>query len=530
MTAYQGKKGIYQLDRQLASGGEGAIFTVSGRRDIVAKIYHTDNGPLRPELERKLTYMAENPPASSVHGDIAWPEDVLYDPSGEFVGFTMPKMDTDSELGDIYKYNAGVVPRFSYQHRVIIAINICRVITAVHSAGFVFGDFNPRNIGINSKTGHVGFFDTDSYHITNRTTGETYRCTAGFNGYIAPELIKACKGSDYAHAALPTFTQQTDLFALAIHIFRLLMNGFTPFNGIKVTDNASTASPGQGNVAIMRGNYCFKPGQKPMSQATPDLTAFPETIRNLFSRAFIDGETDCNARPSADEWENALTEYYDSLVQCRDNSSHYYSSALSKCPYCEADRRQMAVSGGGNGKRQMSFSSPVSIPKPAPAQKQSARSFMRSLFAKIGALFENKTARIIIAASAFLSLVTLVAAPSCVSGCLQAERHFSVSILNKSGNVLKVRVKNSSIKDISGIEGIMMIKNKKGEVLLSSRVSLSGWVGKWNYNEWPLTMDEAGSELRNADLKDLVIYFKTTCVWFENGPRSYPFSNEQIIY
>lgn len=36
----------------------------------------------------------------------------------------------------------------------------------------------------------------------------------------------------YEKTPLDTFTKETDYFALAIHIFKLLNNGFTPFNGI----------------------------------------------------------------------------------------------------------------------------------------------------------------------------------------------------------------------------------------------------------------------------------------------------------
>lgn len=366
MLTYQGKKGIYQLpDKPFASGGEGAIYKVSRKPDAVAKLYTNPTA----ELEQKLSYMASNPPVASVLNAIAWPLDILYDQGGKFVGFIMPKMSTDSDLKRLYPYNVRTAPLLNYQQRVIVAINICIVISAVHAAGYTFGDFNPLNIGVNLTDGHVGFFDTDSYHITDRTNGNTYRCAVAMDGYVAPELIKACKGSSYLAAPLPTFTQQTDLFALAIHIFKLLMNGYTPFNGIKENANASTASPGQGNQAIERGNYCFKPGKKPQSAATPELSAFPEKIRNLFTRAFIDGEKDPYARPNAEEWKSALAEYMGHLKVCRLDPSHYYSPANTKCPYCEAKDRYLAVMGG---QKQLLFSAPVVVPSGPTAVKKPA--------------------------------------------------------------------------------------------------------------------------------------------------------------
>ena len=63
-------------------------------------------------------------------------------------------------------------------------------------------------------------------------TGGTYRCNVCAPGYAAPELLQKCSDyvaqkpsaskNAYAETPLPTFTQETDNFALAIHVFKLL--------------------------------------------------------------------------------------------------------------------------------------------------------------------------------------------------------------------------------------------------------------------------------------------------------------------
>lgn len=48
--------------------------------------------------------------------------------------------------------------------------------------------------------------------------------------YLAPEMQKKISGGiTLRNAPLPTFTKATDLFALAVHVFCLLMNGSHPF-------------------------------------------------------------------------------------------------------------------------------------------------------------------------------------------------------------------------------------------------------------------------------------------------------------
>ena len=334
-------------------GGEGDIYDIVGAPDRCAKIYHP--AAVSTEVEQKLSVMMHQPPGKGVISQVAWPLDLLYDARRAFAGFVMPKLNMTASLSELYQYPPVQYAGVTTQQKLIIAENICAVISEVHKAGYVFGDFNPGNIGIDLSTGRVAFLDTDSYHIHDPRTGKTYRCKVCMNGYVAPELLQTCRryenacrqqnlpgGDAYAKAPLPTFTVETDDFALAIHIFKLLMNGYTPFNGIKETETASSASPGVDNVAIERDSYCFKPGNKPLAVAVPPLEALPDEIGKLFARAFIDGRKDPRQRPTAVEWHAALLRYEQCLTKgpCpRGNPAHQYKNTLTRCPWCEADDR-----------------------------------------------------------------------------------------------------------------------------------------------------------------------------------------------
>ena len=334
---------IYTLKaKPFGSGGEGNIYEIANDSTKVVKVYHS--GRVSEELQDKLMYMTKNPPSQNILDQVAWPLDIVCDSTNEFKGFVMPKIDIDAELGDIYVYpSSNPKMKISYKSKLIIAMNICSVIKEVHDAGYVFGDFNPRNIGINIRTGKVAFLDTDSYHIVlDEKNNKAYRCKVCLDGYVAPELLKQCepyKKDAYENAPLPTFTKETDGFALAIHIFKLLMNGYTPFNGIKEDETVSTASPGVGNQAIKRDSYCFKKGNKPQAVAVPSADILPKDIKKLFDRAFIDSRSNPKMRPDAGEWYKALSSYENSLVECPNNSLHMYRKGLKPCPWCQADER-----------------------------------------------------------------------------------------------------------------------------------------------------------------------------------------------
>jgi serine/threonine protein kinase len=370
---------VYRLDSTpIGSGGEGDIYNVLGM-DYVAKIYKS--GVLSRDVEEKLKIMVERPPNASVLSQVAWPLDMVYG-NGLCRGFIMPKLNINAELGEIYKYPSSLP--ISAHQKVNIAKNICVVISEVHQAGYVFGDFNPRNIGLDVNTGLVSFLDTDTYHVVDRISGNTYRCNVCAPGYAAPELLNKCSDyiaanpsvskNAYAQTPLPTFTKQTDNFALAIHIFKLLMNGYTPFGGIIETASVSQASPGVGDAAVRRDSYCFKPGYKHQSAAILPLEVFPQEISDLFTRAFIIGKANPQQRPSAAEWYNALVGYEKKLVTCINNSMHHYDEKNEICPLCEADKRFGNVLSGGsinNPMKQDTYAPPPRQAKRQPIQPSS---------------------------------------------------------------------------------------------------------------------------------------------------------------
>jgi serine/threonine protein kinase len=173
-------------------------------------------------------------------------------------------------------------------------------------------------------------------------------------GYLAPEIIEHCNkeradGKPYSldKVSLPTFTKESDLFCLAVHIFKLLMNGIDPFRGVKSDATGSTASPFVGNDAIERNAYVFREGNQPSAVFCPPIESLPPEILSLLGKTFIDGRTDPSLRPTAETWYFAL-EYFlkNELSQCSDIEKHQFYSELTECPYCVADDLHLEAQGG----------------------------------------------------------------------------------------------------------------------------------------------------------------------------------------
>ena len=333
----KGKGGIqYNLESSpFAQGGEGQIYNIIGQSDKVAKLYKP--GKITADHERKLIKMVTAPPDKNVLDQIAWPMDVLYD-NGKFVGFVMKKFKLNEELNVIYEYGSSAkYPNLSWGNKINIAKNLCVVLNAVHEAGHVCGDFNPKNISVDPNTGRVTFVDTDSYHITDGSS--IYRCNVGMPEYL-PREIQVKLHDGLSQAALPTFSKETDNFALAVHIFQLLMNGVHPFACSIIPSADSVVLPDTSD-SILKGECPFfkKVSGKQIPKFAPSADILPDEITDLFVNAFIVGHFQPQERPSAETWYYALDKLQKSLKKCKNEAHHEYYDELSDCPWCAADQR-----------------------------------------------------------------------------------------------------------------------------------------------------------------------------------------------
>lgn len=348
-TTYTGKNGkLYTvIEPALGKGGEGSVYSISGMPDYVLKVFKDDK---RTETRhRKLLTMIATTLSPSAMQQITWPIDVVYQ-NGQFVGYVMPAIKNNEDLNVMYsdKYIC------TLSEKITIAKNLCAAINAVHNAGQVCGDLNPKNIGVDPQSARVTLVDTDSYHITDANGSRVYRCEVGLPEYLPREIQEKMKnGQTLATAALPTFSKYSDLFALAVHIFALLMNGCHPFAcALNNKTNIGHLSNSQPSVTlpqpidnILTGYFPFytKKAGYTTPKYAPSFDSLPQNMQNLFVRAFVNGHNDPTQRPDTVEWYNALTTMQQNLTVCSKNKKHMYPSHLKKCTWCELEAKPLPV-------------------------------------------------------------------------------------------------------------------------------------------------------------------------------------------
>jgi DNA-binding helix-hairpin-helix protein with protein kinase domain len=331
---------VYTPSSLLFQGGEGKIYTILEDSSLVIKIYHpTKLGNklhLNNELENKIEFMVANPLRTELNDQIAWPLDVLRDEKGLFVGYSMLKISNTELLSRIYfvdiksKTNRLELP---WSNKIKIAKNLCTGVHILHKAGNIIGDFSPNNFGINPQSLKVVFMGTDAYHLVSNT--HSYRCENARADYIAPEILQQILDRfDLKTASLPTFTFQTDYFALAIHIFQLLMGAHPYVVALLPTDKDVVRPSVEDNILQGQTGYFDLPDGLTHPLYSPSILVLPKPIQDLFIRAFITGTKQPSIRPNDEEWYDALALLEQDLTQCSSNPLHQYPSHNTNCPWC----------------------------------------------------------------------------------------------------------------------------------------------------------------------------------------------------
>jgi WD40 repeat protein len=323
--------------QRLAGGGQGEIFAVVSHQELVFKRYLPRTLAQDQSLERRLSVMTGRPvqwrEPDSGHLTLAWPTDLVRD-DGRFAGFLMPAVDMDRTVGLHRITNptdraAATGPTswtrdFTWRYLVRTAANLAHATAVLHQAGVVIGDFNDSNIRA-WREARVTLLDCDSMQIRDPGSGERFFCRVGRPEFTPPELARADWARTVRHPS-------SDLFALAIHLYQLLLEGEHPFRG---RWNGPGEKPAVSELAS-QGIWAHR-GSGPLEprRAAIGASLLPGEILGLFHRTFEDGATDPLARPTAAAWYHALDALADQLRTCADHPAHVYPASHLHCPWCE---------------------------------------------------------------------------------------------------------------------------------------------------------------------------------------------------
>ena len=301
--------------KPFATGGEGAVFDVVGRPDLVAKLYSKPQSKERCDKLRAMAKLC----SPDLLKFAAWPTATLSNGNPAVVdGILMPRITDHKEIHHLYSVaqRKKDFPEADWGFLLHTARNCAIAFESVHSHGHVVGDVNQKNVMV-SKKSIVALVDCDSFQV--KEGNRIFRCGVGVPEYTPPEL-HGKKFTDLDRDA------NHDLFGLAVMVFHLLMMGRHPFSGVP-----QVAFDIPIEKAIQDGLYAYarNPTKLKPPPHVPPLEMLDIATRNLFERAFGSYQ-----RPTATEWRGVLDASMKGLQRCKNDSKHSYPAG-SSCPWCQ---------------------------------------------------------------------------------------------------------------------------------------------------------------------------------------------------
>lgn len=294
------------LGAELAKGGEGTIFRIKDRPDVLVKIYH--RGVLADlsrcnRLRRKISDMAAHP-ALRDHDRLAWPlTPVYFEGDNCWCGYAMrlrPGVSLRQLCGNPRNL-AMTVPHWHRQHLVRLCLDFLDTIDALSGHRSLPVDFNPSNFLVDTKEIRIGFIDCDGFQFAG--TSGMHLSQALLPEMAAPEVMSRPLSEDkpVAGSALR--------FSVGMVLFYILNLGNSPYRHRNGHDPVRNLI--EGNCALGKGADC----QFPVGSSYLVWSHLIFDLKNLFIRCFREGHSGPSARPSNAEWREALLKYNHCLVR-----------------------------------------------------------------------------------------------------------------------------------------------------------------------------------------------------------------------
>jgi DNA-binding helix-hairpin-helix protein with protein kinase domain/predicted RNA-binding Zn-ribbon protein involved in translation (DUF1610 family) len=311
-----------RLGKRIGRGGEGEVFALENDLNRVLKIYTSTHDT--QQREAKITSIV-NRKIGQKSSLVAFPLAIARRNDGKFAGFVMKRVDGHKAIFELYSPGARKknFPRADFRFLVRTAANVSRAVASVHATGCVIGDINHSGILVSDEA-KVALIDADSFQIIDGP--DKFLCRVGVPEYTPPEL----QGKKFSTIMR---TANHDAFGLAVVIFQLLFMGRHPYVGAFAKGDMPMER------AIFENRFVYSLVRDVGMTRPPgaaSLADFPPYVAEAFEQAF---SPNSDRRPSAEAWINILVKLESAIVQCSNDSLHYYPQAAAECPWCRMENK-----------------------------------------------------------------------------------------------------------------------------------------------------------------------------------------------
>ncbi len=313
----------YRLERMEDKGGEGTLYRIpAARNQYIAKVFNKPELGVKKEekiqaliklFTRKIKKEKNRGWERFFENNLAMPRARLYNQQDKLTGFMMNYFDLNDHvrlIDFIDKYCREYSSK-AWLKKLKTLLQLIEALKKLHSLDLVVGDLHRKNIFINKDSLETIFVDCDSYQLIYQK--KWYKLDAIHWDIASPELKK--------HGFSRPVTDKSDIYPLGILIYRILMNGYSPYN--------FKGSRGDINEIIRKNmTPLLKPRFSPPGGA-PDVKVLGKDLKVLLGKCLNHAP---DKRPTLTELGDVLEKtYYDSSI-C--GKGHVTSGYFNRCLVC----------------------------------------------------------------------------------------------------------------------------------------------------------------------------------------------------
>lgn len=294
-----------QLGELFAKGGEGEIYPVRGRPNILVKKYFDKklNKDGKILVDKILAMKDVREKYQFKNKNIGWVAIPVYADNQQrrFIGYAMPKMKgVPFRTLAHAKLYAKHAPNLNRLEIVKMMLSWLGIIESLHQKNIMIGDYNLQNFLWDPKTLQISFIDCDSYQM--RIADKFFPCLVGSADLTAPEH----HNKDFKDIER---TPESEYFSIAIILFMCLMLGRHPFDIVGGSDPVSNMQKGNFPYGANKGHLIPKGDwYKIWSHMSFDL-------KSLFIKTFTEGAKDPKKRVNIDTWKKVLNKYMNEMIE-----------------------------------------------------------------------------------------------------------------------------------------------------------------------------------------------------------------------
>lgn len=300
----------YTLDSKLAQGGQGSVLKVIGANNeaFAVKWYHAymANGSQQKQLADLVKQ--GHPVCSNPDVEFIWPIEMVALAGNNSYGYVMPLYDSKRYV-HFNRIINGKVKQPSLDELAKLSYLICVALEAIHKAGSAYCDINLGNIQFDVQKGKILVCDNDNVIINNSTAQ-----VMGVPEFMSPEVAL---GTDKPSA-------QSDLYSIAILLYQLWMWEH-PMDGALTEKVRCWDQPAKIKHYAKEPLFVHHPTDRRNGAEQSSILALslkrwqktcPDSLKALFTRAFVDGVHEPSKRPRLSEWQQCFLEIQANSVTC----------------------------------------------------------------------------------------------------------------------------------------------------------------------------------------------------------------------